>query len=331
MTTYNQRAEFSGSVRLTLRWPDFKALASSKILSIQYLVNVDSYTLFAVDRTIVYTCLLVFTADSPGFPWDPDYSQAQNDIDVADFETNYKPYANAPIDDTEFDPRLIRRFGNLTSASGSEVVVSARPYTEPAAEAQRSIVSTSVQDKAGGSGTVAVRLTYLNSAYTLRTEDFALNGTTPVNSIGTDIRFVERFQKIQGADAVGAIKLMTGTGGGGTEIAGIGTGADDAFLCHHYVPAGMRAWVLGWGATIDGNSNFKLKGQQIFSGNRVDQNLDLENLFIGGTGTPNRSEFYRTFPRSLPIGEKCYVRVTVVPSASGIVERAYLDLWEDKA
>jgi hypothetical protein len=255
------------------------------------------------------------------------YSQAQNDADKSDFETNYKAFSNLPITESTRDPRLIHKFGNLTSSSGSEVLMCSRGYAEPASQAQRSVVSTSVQDAAAGSGAKAVRITYLDSNYVLSTEDIALNGTNAVNTVSTTIRFIESFQIIQGAATVGAVKIMTAVAGGGTEITGINAAGDDANLCHHYVPAGKRAWVLGWGATVDNNANFKLKSQQRFGANLVDQVVDLENLPIA-----NRSEFYRLFPGPLPVGEKCYIRVTVVPGqVQSTVERSLLDLWEDVA
>jgi hypothetical protein len=123
---------------------------------------------------------------------------------------------------------------------------------------------------------------------------------------------------------------MSATAGGGAEFAGIASGTEDAYLCHHYVPAGKKAYILGWGTTTDGNANFKLKGQQRFGANLVDQNLDLENL-TGIATQPGRLSFYRTLPVPLPIGEKCYIRITVVPGQAGsTVERSMLDVWEDQ-
>jgi hypothetical protein len=178
---------------------------------------------------------------------------AINKTDATDFEANFKSKANAPVTVGGLtDPRMIRRFGNLTSTATAEVLLAGRAYVEQAAQAQRSVVSTSNQDKAGGTGSVAVRITFLNSAFELKTEDVTLNGTAAVNTVATDIRFIEKFQVIQGTFAVGALKIMTATGGGGSEFCGIGAGTTDAFLCHHYVPAGKSGYVYGWsGCTSD--------------------------------------------------------------------------------
>jgi hypothetical protein len=323
------------SPSLTLRsstWTILKAARTLRSGTHQYESIDGAYRIWFYDGPELYTCS-IWQGAVPADVIAGGYSQAQNDADKDDFEDNYLAYANQPLSAGQFDPRLIHCLGNLTSASTSEVLMYARTYAEPASQAQRSIVG-GAQDGPGGSGMKAARLVYLNSAYEQKIEDFVLNGATPVNSVGTDIRFVQDMFGIEGAAASSAVKLMTATGGGGTEIAGIGTGTDRAFFCHHYVPVGKRAFVLGWGADIDGNANFKLKGQERFGANLVDRILDLQNLMFPTlvAAFPNRPSFYRKFPAPLPIGEKCYIRVTVVPGQAGsTVERSTLDIWEDKA
>jgi len=204
-----------------------------------------------------------------------------------------------------------------------------RGYVEPAAQAQRSLVSTSNQDKPGGSGAAAVRVDFLNSNYELKSEDVTLNGTSAVDMIATDLRFVQDMKVIQGTYAVGAVKLMTQTGGGGTEITGIGSGTTEAFLCHHYVPAGKRAWIQGWGAVIDDECSFKLNGRTWYGANLVDDVRDLYKMFLSNPTPPRTMEFNRVLP-DLPLGEKTYVRVTVTPNqTTSTVIRAYIDLWEE--
>lgn len=97
MTAYNQEIQFNASAVVTLRWPDFKSIVSSKNLSVQFITRGDSYAVFAVDNIIAYVCTLVLLDQSAAFPFPDDYSQSQNDIDVADFESVYKPKANASL------------------------------------------------------------------------------------------------------------------------------------------------------------------------------------------------------------------------------------------
>jgi hypothetical protein len=234
-----------------------------------------------------------------------------------------------PINIIKFfnDPDIKRKFGNRTTTSTSETLLSARDYVEQSSEAQRSVVSTSTQDSSGGSGAKKVRIEYLNTAYELKTEDVTLNGTTSVNTIATDIRFIERFHVVQGAAADGAIKLMDTTGGGGSEFCGIGAATYDAFLCHHYVPIGKSGYVFAWGASIDDEVKFKLMGRSIYDGNSVDEHWDLINL-MGIATPPGFLSFYK-YLEGVVYAEKSYIRITVVPNqTSSTIIRGELVLWE---
>jgi hypothetical protein len=230
-------------------------------------------------------------------------------------------------DTTCRDACLIRRFGNLTAASTSEVLLSARAYVEQSSESGRSVVSTSNQDKPSGSGAGAVRITYLTSSYVLKTEDVTLNGVQDVNTTATDIRFIEKFQVIQGAAAAGAIKLMEQPDEGGSEFCGIGVGTYDAFLCHHYAPAGKSGYVHAWGASVDDEVKLKLMGRATYGSNVVDEHWDLINLM--GIATPPGLLIFEKHLSGCSYGEKSYVRIKVVPNQSSATTiRGELIVWE---
>lgn len=228
------------------------------------------------------------------------------------------------------DPHVIRRFGNLTASAASEVLVSARAYVAQSSEAQRSVKSSNAQDNPAGTGAKVVRITYLTSNYELKTEDVTLNGVTAVNTVGTDIRFIECFDVIQGAAAVGVISLMTQTGGAGTEFCGIPAATTQSFMCHHYVPAGKQAWILAWGSTVDDECNLKLLGQARPDGtNLVDRVHDLENLRNNNLLALSTMEFHRELGAVL-LPEKTYGRVTVVPNqATATIIRSWSYFWEE--
>lgn len=318
----------SGLVEMATSWTTLKAIASSKSLSLQYEDDTlnNLYFIFAIDSPVIYTTV-IFKGTVPVVS---DTTQIQNDADKTDFTTSYQAFANYPVTPGRFDdPRLSRRFGNLTATATTEVLVSARAYNEQSAQAQRSVKSSSAQDASAGTGAKAVRITYLASNYVLKTEDVALNGTTAVATVATDIRFVESFKVIQGSAAAGAIELWTATNGTGTAICGIGAGTEDAFLCHHYVPAGMKAIVRKWGATVSDDANMKLKGQVLYGVNRVDVNLDLDGLTGIAAGT--RLSFDRPL-EGVVLGEKTYLRVTTAPvQATSTIVRSFIEFWEGKA
>lgn len=315
-----------GFIEIDLRWPAFKTMCAAKGLSMQYVEETAIYYLVALDSTIAYTTQLY----RENHPDGPDYSAAQHIADTAQFDASYKALANQPVQDFGArDPRVIRKFGNLTAASVSEVLLCVRPYDEQASEAQRSVQSSSASDTALGVGARKVRITYLTSAYVLKTEDVTLNGTTKVNTVGTDIRFIEKFEVIEGSLPVGAIQLMTGTTGGATEFCGIAIGTETAFLCHHYVPAGKTAWVTGWGVVSDDEVSCKLKTQEIYGSATIEKNTDLYHLRNGNLTPPNLLSFDKKL-YGVRAGEKTYVKLTVVPAqATSTAIRGTIYLWEE--
>jgi hypothetical protein len=127
----------------------------------------------------------------------------------------------------------------------------ATAYTEPATAAQRSVVSSSALDSAAGTGARSVLIRYFNNVGAGPFEETViLNGTTPVNTVATDIRFIEAmYCPTVGSTGnnQGTISLYTGTGGSGTVIGSIGrgnvvTGIGDMRTqwCHHYSAAGFN-------------------------------------------------------------------------------------------
>jgi len=78
---------------------------------------------------------------------------------------------------------------------------------------QMSIVSTSASDSAAGTGIRTVVMEYLNGDLDLSFEIITLNGTTPVNTLATDIRWVQCIHMATsgtGGKAAGTITLTSG-------------------------------------------------------------------------------------------------------------------------
>jgi hypothetical protein len=77
-------------------WSSFKAAVSLRGLNsvIQYDDDGVAYTVFAVEGYLCFTCVIYKTTVPAG-----NYTQEQNDLDKADFEANFLPYANRSVDD----------------------------------------------------------------------------------------------------------------------------------------------------------------------------------------------------------------------------------------
>lgn len=124
--TYNQKA-FLNNTTVSMRWLDFVAMVDEKDIFIQYADGTMKYQIFAFDGDIAYFTDLFKAAYSSQTDYDPDYSQAQNDIDCADFETNYKANANQVISsDNRATSGTITAAGSGNGSDGSAVWISTR-------------------------------------------------------------------------------------------------------------------------------------------------------------------------------------------------------------
>jgi hypothetical protein len=154
-----------------------------------------------------------------------------------------------------------RAQGYISTTSTANQVVRATAYTPQGTNAQRSIVSTSANDTAAGTGARQVLITYLDAGFVLHTETVTLNGTTPVNTVGNNIAHIESIQVTQvgsGQVNAGTINLYTGTAGSGTVWASCNPGDQGTVWAHHYVPAGVTCYISilsAGGTAVSGITN----------------------------------------------------------------------------
>jgi hypothetical protein len=161
---------------------------------------------------------------------------------------NQVPIPTTVVPATDTAGSSIGRASNLSA--NVFVPVRQTTYVEQTTNAQRSLVSTSASDTALGTGARTVRITYYDQTcagpfY----ETVTLNGTTAVNTVATNICFIERMDVISvgsNGSNVGTLNLYTGINATGVIFAAIGTGAvatgigdNQTFYCHHYVPSGV--------------------------------------------------------------------------------------------
>lgn len=151
------------------------------------------------------------------------------------------------------------------STAAAQVPIRFGAYNPPPSAAQRSIGSTSANDTAAGTGARQVKITYfdgsLNGPYE---ETVTLNGTTAVDTVATDIRFIEQMEVVSVGSTgfnEGLIALQNGTGGAGPTRATIVVGYANTFWAHHYVPTGKRAIIKNflWAMANGDNGNVWLR------------------------------------------------------------------------
>jgi hypothetical protein len=238
--SFTKQVQFHSGVVVILRWPDFKPLALAKALRIQYVEYDDGYTVFAHDGDVVYTCDLIKLASSATYPfanYTPDYDRTQNDTDVAEFEASYKSGGNSLV--RAVDGLVDFVSGYSATSTNTRASILATAYTEPLSAAQRSISSSSTSDTAAGTGARTVRITYYdNTMAGPLTETVTLNGTTAVNTVASNIRFIESLQVItagSGGNNAGILTMFNTTAGGGGALGTVAINDNQTNWCHHYV------------------------------------------------------------------------------------------------
>lgn len=225
-------------------WTSFKAIVASKALPVQYDDDGVHYNIFAIDDPIVY----LVTLQKGTVPSGGGFDQTQNDANKADFEASWKANANKPLDvqipmTGSAGAGLVGFYGAyLPTAATSLTAVRASLFVEQTFPCQRSFSSTDSTDNASGSGARQVRLTYydgqMNGPYV---EDLYLSGTTAVNTINTNIQFVEHFRcMLVGANGgnAGNVNMFATSSGAGGLIAQIPAGDGKTYYAHHYVRSG---------------------------------------------------------------------------------------------
>jgi len=234
-------------------WTAWKNVNISKGGIVQYDDDGLKYTIYFYNGPEANICT-IWKGTVPDGIISGGYSQAQNDSDKSDFENNYQSTANGSL-----SPQAVYIPGYVSTSDPSIVACRATLYNEQSTGAQRSISSSSANDASAGTGARTVLITYYDSTLTnLETETVTLNGTTPVDTIATDICFIEKMTVVQVGSAggnVGTINLFVGTAGSGGTIGTIAPGDNQTNWCHHYVRANHTAYVVTIHGGSKGSSN----------------------------------------------------------------------------
>lgn len=112
----------------------------------------------------------------------------------------------------------------------------------PATGVQMTLVSTSTGDAAGQTGIQSVHIHYLDNLLYERTETLALNGTTPVTTVATNIRFIQCMHMATYGSNKKAVGIISATNGGNT-YSQIAAGSKRCASSVRMVPKGKRLFV----------------------------------------------------------------------------------------
>lgn len=187
---------------------------------------------------------------------------------------------------------------------------------------QMSFVSTgtnAAQDSAAGTGARTVHMHYLDADLVEKTEVIALNGTTPVLSVATNVRFIQCIHIL----TAGTDKAFAGTlvvSNGGITYSQVEVGARRCASSARMVPAGKKLYVAGAnGGSVSGTS---AAGAQIKISSTWFDDVDLTSELIfmpfGSIGLQDTTVAY-TFPipaGPFPAGSIVAMEITVDKAAT---------------
>lgn len=231
-------------------WTNWKTAQLNKNGNHQYDDDGLAYTIYFYDGPEVHSCT-IWKGVVPDGIITGGYSQATNDSDKSDFETNFKPFSNKSLIITSNVT-----LGYATSVAGALTVMRATAYAEQTTNAQRSLLSSDTNDTSAGTGARTVKITYYDQTMLGPfTEIVSMNGTSSVNTVATNICFIEKIEvNTVGSQLgnVGTITLKAASGGGGVTIGTIAAGDGTTYWCHHYVGTNKVFQLVSLIGSIDG-------------------------------------------------------------------------------
>lgn len=235
-------------------WTQFKTSVQTKNLGIQYIDDGTVLTIFAFDTAALLYTATIWDGSVPSGVIDGGYSQVQNDTDKTDFQNNWQSGANKSL-----IPKSNINLGYTTTSNSTLTVIRASFYTQQTANAQRSLVSSSTLDAVAGIGAQSIKITYYDQTLAGPfIETVSLNGITAVNTVGTNICFIEKMECASVGSQlsnVGTITLTVSIGGAGGTIGTIPAGDGITNWCHHYVGLNRVMNIASVMGTIQGQNS----------------------------------------------------------------------------
>jgi hypothetical protein len=178
--------------------------------------------------------------------------------------------------------------GMITVGTTARIAIFQTTYTEQTSGAQRSIKSANNNDSSAGTGARTIKITYLDSTMSnIYTETITLNGTTFVNTVNTNICYIEKIEVMTVGSTgatVGIVSLYATTGGTGTVIWSIAAGETKTYGSHHYAQVGKTCNIVSITAGASQYATtFSLRAQSL-GANTVNQQITDSVHNYGGTG-----------------------------------------------
>lgn len=185
----------------------------------------------------------------------------------------------------------------LVDAAGEDVCRHAdvsgpvRLPTPAAAGEQMTIISSSANDTSAGTGIQTMRIHYLDNTGAEQTEDVTLNGTTGVDTVATDMRFINDFYALtvgSNGVAVGNVTLYKKGGSIGSDLYNfVVAGGNKSLVPHRMIPLGKTLYLQDWHVAESANkrSAFRLRSTDMYGTLISGVFCFKDSLYIKGTAS----------------------------------------------
>lgn len=163
--------------------------------------------------------------------------------------------------------KVFRQLGRATGINNTRIDLwegGNSSYTFPTTAAQMRVVSTSTDDSSGSTGVRSVEISYLDNNYAEQTEVVFLNGTSPRNTVATNILRINGFAtKTTGNTYVAAGNISLTSLDGNTTYSLISANGNKSRQAIYTVPANktlyLTDWQFGSGSTTAHFTEFYLR------------------------------------------------------------------------
>jgi hypothetical protein len=225
------------------------------------------------------------------------------------------------------NPTITPTISEGSTVTSAQADVNKTAYTQQSSDAQRSIVSSNASDTSAGTGLRTLKITYYDSTLAGPfTETLTLNGTTAVNTVATNICFIEKIEGLTMGSSggnVGTISLKAAAAGAGATIGTIATFDNKTFWAFHYIPAGKTC---------------NLQKITIAAGQASGATFQLLTRYPTTTGAvvasqimrvANSSSFERRFAENFKIVGPARIVLQVIPDANSTTWYGSLEYFDN--
>lgn len=176
------------------------------------------------------------------------------------------------------------------------------------------VFSANHDDRLNGTGINIIRLHYLDGAGNEQTENINLNGTVLVNSVGTNIRFINNVYSILsgvGGVASGTVSVVA-YGTSATvynEIPAFGNASVSSFKM---IPKNKTFYLTNWNVSVGVVSSIVRLRSNVFNGTRYGTTFIFQDSFLG-----NNSSLARKFSIPIKLPEFSLLKCSGYTTAAG--------------